>query len=87
MGNGTQLLFNPFVLDTPNQSLKRGTEKIVLIPKSFVVLDFLVGNPRRLTTRAGIRRPQYLIPGLRLLTGLSCQLNVVESQDHNSLRH
>jgi hypothetical protein len=34
MGNRTRLLFNPIVLDTPNQSLKRGTEKIVFRPKT-----------------------------------------------------
>jgi len=51
MGNGTLLLFNPFVLDTPNQSLLRGTEKIVLRPKTFAVLDFLVRNPHRLVTK------------------------------------
>jgi DNA-binding winged helix-turn-helix (wHTH) protein/ABC-type cobalamin/Fe3+-siderophores transport system ATPase subunit len=50
MGNGTRLLFNPFVLDTPNQSLLRGTEKIFLRPKTFAVLDFLVRNPHRLIT-------------------------------------
>jgi hypothetical protein len=51
MGNGTQLVFNPFVLDTPNQSLLRGTEKIFLRPKTFAVLDFLVRNPHRLVTK------------------------------------
>jgi hypothetical protein len=34
MGNGARPLFNPFRLDTPNQSLKGGTEKIFLKPKT-----------------------------------------------------
>jgi hypothetical protein len=85
MGNGTRLLFiNPFVLDTPNQSLLRGTEKIVLRPKTFAVPGFLVRHPHRLVTKTEIRRPQYLIPGSMSLTGLSCQSNVVECQDNNN---
>src|SRR5262249_49357014 len=51
MGNETRLLFNPFVLDTPNRSLLRGTEKIFLRHKTFAVLDFLVRNPHRLVTK------------------------------------
>jgi hypothetical protein len=51
MGNKTRLLFNPFVLETPNQSFKRSTEKIVLRPKTFAVLDFPVRNPHRLVTK------------------------------------
>jgi hypothetical protein len=88
MGNGTRLLFiNPFVLDTPNQSLLGGTEKMVFRPKTFAVPGFLVRNPHRLVTKTEIRRPQYLIPGSRSLTGLSCQSNVVECQDNNSSKH
>src|SRR6266850_688209 len=69
MGNGTRLLFiNPFVLDTPNQSLLGGMEKIVLRPKTFAVPGFLIRNPHRLVTKTEIRRPQYLIPGSRSLT-------------------
>ena len=84
MGNGTRLLFNPFVLDTPNQSLERGREKIVFRPKNFAVLDFLSRNPHRLVMKTEVRRPQYLIPGSRSLTSLSCQSNVVECQDNNN---
>jgi hypothetical protein len=84
MGNGTRLLFNPFVLDTPNQSLLGGTEKIVLRPKTFAVPGFLIRNPHRLVTKSEIRRPQYLIPGSMSLTGLRCQSNVVECQDNNN---
>jgi hypothetical protein len=84
MGNGTRLLFNPFVLDTPNQSLERGREKIVFRPKNFAVLDFLSRNPHRLVMKTEVRRPQYLIPGSRSLTSLSCQSNVVECQDSNN---
>jgi hypothetical protein len=51
MDNGTRLVFNPFVLDTPNQSLLRGAEKIILRPKNYAVLDFLVRNPHRLVTK------------------------------------
>jgi hypothetical protein len=87
MGNGTQLLFNPFVLDTPNQSLLGGTEKIVLRPKTFAVPGFLNRNPHRLVTKTEIKRPQYLIPGSMSLTGLRCQSNVVECQDNNSSKH
>ena len=84
MGNGTRLLFNPFVLDTPNQSLLGGTEKIVLRPKTFAVRGFLIRNPHRLITKSEIRRPQYLTPGSISLTGLSCQSNVIECQDNNN---
>ena len=86
MGNGTRLLFNPFVLDTPNQSLKRSREEIILRPKTFAVPDFPVRNPHPLVTKTEIRRPQYLIPA-QCLTGLSCQSNVVECQDNNSSKH
>jgi DNA-binding winged helix-turn-helix (wHTH) protein len=51
MGNGTRLVFNPFVLDTPNRFLLRATEKIILRPKNYAVLDFLVRNPHRLVTK------------------------------------
>jgi DNA-binding response OmpR family regulator len=54
MGNGTRLLFNSFVLDTPNQSLKRSKEKIVLRPKTLTVLDFLARNPHRLVMKTEI---------------------------------
>ncbi|GEM_PF-6834471 len=84
MGNGTRFLFNPFVLDTPNQSLLGGTEKIVLRPKTFAVPGFPIRNPHRLVTKTQIRRPQYLIPGSKSLTSLSCQSNVVECQDNNN---
>jgi len=84
MGNGTRLLFNPFVLHTPNQSLLGGREKIVLRLKLSAVLDFLVRNPHRLVTKTEIRRPQYLMPGSMSLTSLSCQSNVVECQDNNN---
>jgi hypothetical protein len=84
MGNGTRLLFNSFVLDTPNQSLKRGTEKIVLRLKTFAVPGFLIRNPHRLVTKTEIKRAQYLIPGSMSLTGLRCQSNVVECQDNNN---
>jgi DNA-binding winged helix-turn-helix (wHTH) protein/predicted ATPase len=65
MGNGTRLLFNPFVLDTPNRSLLRGTEKIVLRPKTFSVLDFLVRNPHRLVTKSEIM--SALWPGTKVV--------------------
>ena len=45
MGNETWLLFDSLVLDTPNRSLLRGTEKIVLRLKTFAVPGFLIRNP------------------------------------------
>ena len=86
MGNGTRLLFNPFVLDTPNLSFLGGTEKIVLRLKTFALPGFLIRNPHRLVTKPEIKRPQYLIPA-QCLTGLRCQSNVVECQDNNSSKH
>jgi DNA-binding winged helix-turn-helix (wHTH) protein len=65
MGNGTQLVFNPFVLDTPNRSLLRGTGKIVLRPKTFSVLDFLVGNPHRLVTKTELMAALW--PGTKVV--------------------
>jgi len=38
MGNGARLVFNPFLLDRPNQSLKRSTEKIILRPNPGSIL-------------------------------------------------
>jgi hypothetical protein len=84
MGNETWLLFDSLVLDTPNRSLLRGTEKIVLRLKTFAVPGFLIRNPHRLVTKTEIKRPQYLIPGSMSLTGLRCQSNVVECQDNNN---
>jgi hypothetical protein len=67
MGTGTQLLLSPFVLDTPNHSLLCGTEKIVLGPKTFTVLYFLVRNPHRLKIMAA------LWPGAQIVdVGGSC---------------
>src|SRR5215831_11870092 len=65
MGNETRLSFNPFVLDTPNRSLLRGTEKIVLRPKTFAVLDFLVQNPHRLVTKNEIMTALW--PGAKVV--------------------
>ncbi len=42
--------FAPFRLDTANECLWRGDERIALKPKPFAVLHFLVENPGRLIT-------------------------------------
>ncbi len=42
--------FAPFRLDTANECLWRGAERIALKPKPFAVLRFLVENPGRLIT-------------------------------------
>ncbi len=42
MAEGQQLAFGPFVLDTRNQRLLRGTHELRLRPKSFAVLHHLV---------------------------------------------
>ena len=43
--------FNGFVLDTLNRCLLRGTKKIFLRPKTYVVLSHLVQHPHRLVTK------------------------------------
>jgi DNA-binding winged helix-turn-helix (wHTH) protein len=65
MGNGTRLLFNPFVLDMSNQSLKRSTEKIVLKPKTVAVFDFLARNPHRLVKKTEIKAAFW--PGVKVV--------------------
>jgi DNA-binding winged helix-turn-helix (wHTH) protein len=65
MDNGTRLVFNPFVLDTPNQSLLRGAEKIILRPKNYAVLDFLVRNPHRLITKTELMAALW--PGAKVV--------------------
>ena len=66
MSNGTQLLFNPFILDTSNQSLLRGTKKIVLTPKIFAVPDFLLRNPHLVVTKTEI--VTTLWPAIKVVT-------------------
>jgi DNA-binding response OmpR family regulator len=65
MGNGTLLLFNPFVLETPNRSLLCGAEKIVLTPKTLAVLDFLARNPHRLVKKTESKAAFW--PGVKVV--------------------
>jgi DNA-binding winged helix-turn-helix (wHTH) protein/predicted ATPase len=48
---GYDYQFGPFRLDVENECLWRGREQIILRPKSFAVLRYLVTQPRRLVTR------------------------------------
>src|SRR5262245_407892 len=54
MTGGRQISFGPFTLDTANERLTKGTEEIALRPKVFAVLNYLLGHPRRLLTKAEI---------------------------------
>lgn len=47
----THLHFGPFVLDTLNQCLWRDTEAVVLTPKMFAILHYLVTHPGQLVTK------------------------------------
>ena len=49
MGHDYQ--FGPFQLDVENERLWRGREEIILRPKSFAVLRYLVAHPHQLVTR------------------------------------
>jgi TolB-like protein len=42
--------FAPFQLDTENQCLWRGAERVMLTPKAFLMLDYLVARAGRLVT-------------------------------------
>ena len=48
---GYDYQFGPFRLDVENERLWRGREQIILRPKSFAVLRYLVAQPRQLVTR------------------------------------
>jgi DNA-binding winged helix-turn-helix (wHTH) protein/tetratricopeptide (TPR) repeat protein len=48
---GYDYQFGPFRLDVENECLWRGREQIILRPKSFAVLRYLVAQPRRLVAR------------------------------------
>src|SRR5919109_2399992 len=48
---GYDYQFGPFRLDIENECLWRGREQIILRPKSFAVLRYLVTQPRLLVTR------------------------------------
>ena len=60
MGHDYQ--FGPFQLDVENERLWRGREEIILRPKSFAVLRYLVAQPRQLVTRDEIL--QAVWPGI-----------------------
>jgi DNA-binding winged helix-turn-helix (wHTH) protein len=46
--------FPPFRLDTVNQCLWRGEERVALTPKAFSILNFLVERAGRLVTQREI---------------------------------
>jgi predicted ATPase/DNA-binding winged helix-turn-helix (wHTH) protein len=49
--NGKRIVFDPFSLDLANECLWRGSQEIKLRPKTFAVLDHLVGRPGQLVTK------------------------------------
>ena len=51
MDSGKQVFFPPFTLDTSNQRLQRGSEKISLRPKTLAVLAYLLEHPHRLVSK------------------------------------
>jgi DNA-binding winged helix-turn-helix (wHTH) protein/predicted ATPase len=55
-------LFGPFRLDLGNERLWHGPEEIILRPKSFAVLQYLVAQPGRLVTREEVL--QAVWPGI-----------------------
>ena len=54
--------FGPFRMDLGNERLWHGHEEIILRPKSFAVLQYLVAQPGRLVTRAEVL--QAVWPGI-----------------------
>jgi DNA-binding winged helix-turn-helix (wHTH) protein/tetratricopeptide (TPR) repeat protein len=54
--------FGPFRLDRGNERLWHGSEEIILRPKSFAVLQYLVAQPGRLVTREEVL--QTVWPGI-----------------------
>ena len=55
-------LFGPFRLDLGNERLWHGPEEVILRPKSFAVLQYLVAQPGRLVTREEVL--QAVWPGI-----------------------
>jgi AAA ATPase domain/Transcriptional regulatory protein, C terminal len=51
VSGGKQVFFPPFTLDTSNQCLQRGSERIALRPKTLAVLAHLVEHPHRLVSK------------------------------------
>lgn len=51
MRQNKQIIFPPFRLDPPNQTLFRGEQELRLRPKSFAVLQYLAERPGRLVTK------------------------------------
>jgi urea transport system substrate-binding protein len=54
MFSGETLVFPPFRLDGVNQELFRGSQPIILRPKTFAFLWYLVRHPQRLVTKQEI---------------------------------
>ena len=56
MPSAQQLFFPPFRLDLVNERLWRGTQLLLVRPKTFAVLRYLVEHPGRLVTRDELRQ-------------------------------
>src|SRR5688500_5671960 len=54
--------FGPFRLELGNERLWQGPEEVILRPKSFAVLQYLVAQPGRLVTREEVL--QAVWPGI-----------------------
>ena len=79
--SGQAISFPPFRLDLVNEQLWRGTQLLVVRPKTFAVLHYLVEHPGRLVTREELcqavwpktvgseRAPKQCIRELRQLLG------------------
>src|SRR5215510_875321 len=51
MTNERRIIFDPFSLDLANECLWEGRQAIKLRPKTFAVLDYLLGRPGQLVTK------------------------------------
>jgi DNA-binding winged helix-turn-helix (wHTH) protein/predicted ATPase len=54
VANAKRINFDPFCLDLANECLWEGTQAIKLRPKTFAVLDYLLGRPGQLVTKEEI---------------------------------
>ena len=48
MGTRKEIFFDPFLLDIVNNQLWRGADRVMLRPKAFEVLRYLVEHPKQL---------------------------------------
>ncbi|HEX4340658.1 MAG TPA: transporter substrate-binding protein [Polyangiaceae bacterium] len=83
------LVFPPFRLDGMNQELFRGTEPIVLRPKTFAFLWYLVRHPQRLLTKEELLTNLWsdVIVSDDLLRGYIRELRVALGDDARSPRY